>query len=243
MFTFNILLFALFSLLSILRLLKHASHIRAQILSNTDELCYLAAPAIAYLTIVAQVSLTCSQAWGYSWTIVAYVLWWIGLAWTLPLCSFHIIILAKHEIITAEREKASPTMLLPLISVMTLGTTGGLICEHSTAISAAMAVPVIVVGFVAIGYAMFLSLVFYAVLLHKLIAVGLPPSAKLPSLVITVGPMGQFATAIQVLSSAASSRGLFAAYGEGAWLQSSAARSVSAAAVLVALLTLGFGVL
>jgi tellurite resistance protein TehA-like permease len=126
---------------------------------------------------------------------------------------------------------------------MTLGTTGGIVTNYSIGLTASMGVPVIVVGFMCIGYALFLALLYYAFLLHKLLAVGLPPPAKIPSLVIMVGPVGQFATAIQVLSTAANSKGMFASYGQGTWLQGQAASSVSAAATLLALFALGFGVL
>jgi tellurite resistance protein TehA-like permease len=152
--------------------------------------------------------------------------------------SFSVIVLAKRNI-TSDRE-LSPAIFLPLISLMTLGTTGGIICNYSVGITASLAIPVVIVGYLAIGYALFLSLLYYAYIAHKLIAVGPPIPAKIPALVITVGPMGQFATAIQVLSTAANTRGLFGAYHEGVWLQSSAASSVSAAAVLIALLALGF---
>ena len=241
MFVFNIVLFTVFALISLLRLAKFPRHVKMQTLTHEEELSFLGAPAIAYLTLVAQVTLTCSTAWGYGWTVFAYVLWWIGLVWTVTLCSFQVIVLAKRDI-TVDR-KLSPAILLPLISVMTLGTTGGLITNYSVGLGASMAVPVIVTGYMCIGYAFFLSLLYYAFIAHKLIAVGLPPPMKIPSLVITVGPVGQFATAIQVLSTAASTRGMFGSYNQGTWLQASAASSVSAAATLIALLSLGFGFL
>ncbi|CAN9150598.1 unnamed protein product [Alternaria alternata] len=206
MFVFNLVLFTVFTLISLLRLAKFPRHVKTQTLSHEEELSYLGAPAIAYLTLVAQVTLTCSTAWGYNWTVFAYVLWWIGLVWTVTLCSFQVIVLAKRDI-TVDRQ-LSPTILLPLISVMTLGTTGGLIANYSVGLSASMAVPIIVTGYMCIGYAFFLALLYYAFIAHKLIAVGLPPPMKIPSLVITVGPVGQFATAIQTLSSAASTRAL-----------------------------------
>jgi tellurite resistance protein TehA-like permease len=238
LFVFNLVLFTSFSLLSILRLLRYRHHVRSETLSSVEELSYLGAPATAYLTLVAQVSLTCSTAWGYSWTLVAYVLWWIGLIWTVPLTSFTIIILIKRNIATDRT--LSPAIFLPLISVMTLGTTGGIVTNYSVGMTPSLAVPVIVVGYLAIGYAFFLSLLYYAYMAHKLIAVGLPEPAKMPALMIMVGPMGQFATAIQVLSTAANSRGMFGGYAQGTWLQASAASSVSAAAVLIAFLALGF---
>ncbi|KAF2033789.1 C4-dicarboxylate transporter/malic acid transport protein [Setomelanomma holmii] len=238
LFIFNIALFTAFTLISILRASKFRHHVRTQTFSSLEELSYLGAPPTAFLTLVAQVSLTCSTAWGYPWTVVAYVLWWIGLVWTVGLTSFSFVVLAKRNI-TSDRQ-LTPAIFLPLISVMTLGTTAGIVTNYSVGISASMAIPVIVVGYMAIGYAFFLSLMYYAYIAHKLIAVGLPEPGKIPTLVITVGPMGQFATAIQVLSTAASSRGLFGEYNEGTWLKVSAASSVSAAAVLIALLALGF---
>ena len=73
---------------------------------------------------------------------------------------------------------------------MTLGTTGGLICNYSVGISASMAIPIIVVSYMAIGYALFLSLLYYAYIAHKLIAVGTPMPTKIPTMVISVGPLG-----------------------------------------------------
>ncbi|KAH7388648.1 voltage-dependent anion channel [Pyrenochaeta sp. MPI-SDFR-AT-0127] len=249
MFIFNIVLFVFFTLVSIAKHVSqrskgrsaHHSYVKNRILSNLEELSYLGAPAIAYLTLVAQVTLTCSTAWGYSWTIVAYVLWWIGLVWTVTLCSASVILLSKYQI-TSDRE-ISPVIFLPLIGVMTLGTTGGLVTNYSVDMSATLAIPVIIVGYLAIGYALFLSLLYYSYLAHRLLAVGIPEPTKVPTLVVAVGPMGQFATAIQVLSTAASKRGLFGEYQEGTWLQASAASSVSAASVLIALLALGFAFL
>jgi tellurite resistance protein TehA-like permease len=238
LFVFNIAIFALLSLLSIYRLIQHRTHVISQTLNNAEELSYLGAPPTAYLTLVAQISLTCSTSWGFSWTIAAYVFWWIGLVWTVGLTSFTFIVLAKRNI--AEDRTLSPAIFLPLISVMTLGTTGGILVNYSQGMTPGMAIPLIVVAYMAIGYALFLSLMYYAFIAHKLIAVGLPAPAKIPALMITVGPMGQFATAVQVLSTAANTRGLFGAYNEGVWLKSNAASSVSAVAVLLALFTLGF---
>lgn len=238
LFIFNIVIFAIFALLSITRVFTHRRHVSTETLNSVEELSYLGAPPTAYLTLVAQVTLTCSAAWGYPWTVVAYVLWWIGLVWTVTLTSFTVITLVKRNI--THNRALSPSMFLPLISIMTLGTTAGIITNYSVGISPSMAIPVIVVGYMAIGYAFFLSLLYYTYIAHKLIAVGVPAPAKIPAVVITVGPMGQFATAIQVLSTAASSRGLFGAYNQGTWLKSNAASSVSAAATLIALLALGF---
>jgi tellurite resistance protein TehA-like permease len=238
LFVFNIVLFTLLALFSILRLVKHPQHVHTTTFSSAEELSYLGAPAIAYLTLVAQIALTCSTAWGFHWTIAAVVFWWIGVVWTISLVSFTLVVFAKRNIV--QDRTLSPAIFLPLIGIMTLGTAGGIVVNYSVGITPGMAVPIIVVAYMAIGYALFLSIMYYTLFTHRLMVSGLPEPVKIPALVITVGPMGQFATAVQVLSTAASTRGLFGAYHEGVWLQSSAASSVSAAAVLLALLALGF---
>lgn len=241
MFTLNLIIFVLFTLISLVRVAHHSSHIRHQTLTSLEEHSYLGAPLTAYLTLVAQIALTCSTAWGYRWTLTAYALWWIGVILCIGTCSSHFVILIKGTMTTDAQ--MTPAIFLPLISVMTLGTTGGLVCNYSADMTPSLAIPVIVVGYMALGYALFLSLMYYAFLAHKLLAVGLPEPRKIPALVITVGPTGQFATAIQVLSSAADARGLFGGYEKGTWLKAGPASSVGAAAVLIALLALGFAVL
>lgn len=241
MFVFNLVLFTVFAILAIARLFKFPRHVKSESLNQLEEISYQGAPAIAYLTLVAQVSLTCSTAWGFRLTVLAYVLWWIALVWTVTLCSASFIVLAKRSI--TDDRSLSPAIFLPLISVMTLGTTGGIVTRYSVGMSARLAIPIIVTGFMAIGYAFFLSLLYYAIYAHRLLAVGPPMKAKLPSLCVTIGPLGQFATAIQLLSTAANTRGLFGSYNRGTWLTASSASSVSAASELIALLIVGFGFL
>ncbi|XPS74886.1 hypothetical protein M3J09_006998 [Ascochyta lentis] len=241
MFVFNLVLFVVFSLLAITRLFTFPRHVKSESLNSVEEISYQGAPAIAYLTLVAQVSLTCSTAWGFRLTVLAYVLWWIGLVWCVTLCSTCVIVLAKRSI--TDDRSLSPAIFLPLIAVMTLGTTGGIITRYSVGLSARLAIPIIVTSYMVIGYAFFLSLLYYAIYAHRLLAVGPPMKAKLPSLCITVGPLGQFATSIQLLSTAANTRGLFGSYNQGTWLTASSASSVSAASELIALMVVGFGFL
>jgi hypothetical protein len=49
--------------------------VKSESMNKVEEMSYLAAPSIAYLTLVSQVALTCSTAWGYGLTVFAYVLW------------------------------------------------------------------------------------------------------------------------------------------------------------------------
>lgn len=241
MFIWNLLLFLSFVVLGLLRLATFTTHVRHKMASTLDELCYNGAPAIAYFTLVAQVSLTCSQAWGHGFTILAYVLWWIGVAMAVCVCSGTMVMLSKRRI-TSDRE-ISPVVFLPLISVMTAGTTGGIVVNYSSGISARLAVPVIVVSFLCLGYAFFLAQMIYSIYLHRLFTEGPAKGPMLASLVVTVGPLGQFATGLQLLGTAASGRDMFAGYAKGTFLTASAASSVAATCTLLALLVVGFAFL
>lgn len=90
---------------------------------------------------------------------MAYVLWWVGVPWTVGVTSVTVVLLVEKNV--ADDRSVTPVVFLPLISVMTLGTTAGLLCEYGVGITARMAVPVLVTGYVAVGYALFLSLVYY----------------------------------------------------------------------------------
>ena len=105
-----------------------------------------------------------------------------------------LIVFAKRNIV--EERSLSPSAFLPAISMKTPGTTSDIVANYSVGISAAMAVHVIVTEHIVIRFEFFRALMYCAFFLHKLLAVGLPPLAKVPALVIIVVPMGQFATAI-----------------------------------------------
>jgi tellurite resistance protein TehA-like permease len=133
MFVWNLVLFCAFTLLGIIRLVKYPRRVKSESINTLEEISYLGAPVIAYLTLVAQVSLTCSTAWGHSMTVFAYVLWWIGLFWSVLLCSASVVVLSKRSI--SDARSMSPAVFLPLIAVMTQATTSGILVNYSYQIS------------------------------------------------------------------------------------------------------------
>lgn len=75
MFVWNLVLFVAFTLIALTHLFLYPRHVKSESIKKVEEMSYLAAPSIAYLTLVSQVALTCSTAWGYGLTVFAYVLW------------------------------------------------------------------------------------------------------------------------------------------------------------------------
>lgn len=102
---------------------------------------------------------------------------------------------------------------------------------NSFGIEPRLSVPVIIVSFLLLGRAFFLALLYYAVFLHRLMAEGHSAGPRMATIVMTVGPLGQFATAIQLLGTVASEEGAFGGYGKDTFLTDQAASSVAAVCV------------
>jgi len=178
----DLVLFVVFSFIFLLRLVLYRSAAVSEIFENVREITYLGAPAIAFLTLVAQVALTCSNSWGHGFTILAYVLWSIGMAWIVTVCTTLYISAAKLSII---KDATMPTaVFLPLVGVMTAATVGGLMANYAYEISGRLAMPVIIVSYMCVGYGVLVSLLAYASYLHKLMITGWPPADEIPGLIL-----------------------------------------------------------
>ena len=240
-FIVDFILFIVFSIIFLIRFAWFKREAYHEIVNSVPDLALLACWPIAWMTIVAFVSLTVSQArWGgHSFTIVAYVMWWFAAAWIMSTLLFVLICLVnRHKI--AERE-LPPTIFLPAVGVSTLATVGGLVSSFSHALSARLAVPVIVFAFCAVGVGIILAIFLYTYLLHRLLVRGWPPPSEMPNLFLFVGPMGQSAAALQLLGSAADTYGRFGGYGKGTFLTATAAMSLDVACILLGLLLTGMG--
>ncbi|KAK5069925.1 hypothetical protein LTR64_007893 [Lithohypha guttulata] len=240
-FMIDFLIFIVFSLTMLTRFALYTRQAYWEITDNVQQLAQMACWTIAWLTLAALVNLIVSQAgWGgHAFTIVGYVMWWFGAAWSILTLLFVFIIVIRRQKGEAEGGQLPPMILLPIVSIATTATTGGLIACYSAGISARMAVPVIIVSFLYVGIGMFMATFLYTLLLHKLLTTGFPAPMQIASMFLFVGPMGQSAAALQLLASAASTYGRFGGYSQGIFLQASAATPLNAACVLLALLLTG----
>jgi tellurite resistance protein TehA-like permease len=110
-------------------------------------------------------ALTCSTAWGHGLTILAYVLWWIGMSWIVTVCTTLYISSAKLRLVS---NRTLPSIIfLPLVGVMTAATVGGIIANSANEISPRFAVPMIIVSFLCIGYGTLVALMVCAFYLFK----------------------------------------------------------------------------
>ena len=75
---------------------------------------------------------------------------------------------------------------LPAVGVATVALVGGQIVTYAYDISPRLAVPVIIVGYLLDGLAIWLSIILYGIFFQRLIARGWPEPAKRPTLMMLV---------------------------------------------------------
>ncbi|RDW75958.1 hypothetical protein BP5796_06779 [Coleophoma crateriformis] len=238
----DVVLFVIFSFFMAARLLFFRRSALHSIGGDIEQLCFTACWPIAWLTISAGTGLVVSQAsWaGYRWTVVAYAFWWVGAAWVFVTGLIVYMTLFRKNLLSLHN--ATPALMLPAVGVATAASTGGVMINYSSGITATLQVPVIIVGYLLLGQGLFLSLVLYTIFLLRLFTEGFVAAEKMPSLILLLGPVGQGATALLVLSSAADTAGAFAHYHEGTFLQANAASALAVASTMLSLLLFGFGV-
>ncbi|BFZ61645.1 hypothetical protein YB2330_002718 [Saitoella coloradoensis] len=213
------------------------------LLTDSQETPYLSAAVIGYTTIVAMVGLVCAEAWGHSWGIVAYVLWWIAVFFTIVECvAIPYIIIRWHSDATKElTNQITPVLFLIPIAPLTTAAVGGALCLSANW-TTRMQVPVIIFSFQMLGLGLLLALALDAIYLGRLFNNRMPPQNKAPMSVIVIGPLGQASFAFLNLGIAVS-RGAFAGYNKGTFLVQGVQEAVFATCVLTALCLLGFSIL
>ncbi|KIY00852.1 uncharacterized protein Z520_03518 [Fonsecaea multimorphosa CBS 102226] len=240
-FTIDLVLYIFFSVICILHFVMYRQRAYNELVDNVLDLCLFPCWSIAFMTLVSFVTLTVSEApWGgHRFTIVACVMWWIAATWSFGMLLFVFSILIQQHTIL---DRQLPTLIIiPAVGVATLAAVGGVFACFAHEVSAGLAVPVIIMSLCAVGAGIFLGLILYTYLLHQLLAKGWPAPPMTATLFILVGPMGQSAAALQLLGAAASTHGHFGSYDRGVFLTASAAGSLQATCIFLALLMTGLG--
>lgn len=155
-------------------------------LSDPDELATYAIPPIALMTIGALTITQVSEGpWGgYAFTLVGYVIWWIGVVWVFVTCVVVLTVLF-YTGNQADRDM-TPVLFMAPVGMATAASEAGLITIYGFDMSSRLAVPQIIVGYFASGVAMFMAILLYTVYFHRLLAAGWPAPPKRAGLFILV---------------------------------------------------------
>lgn len=240
-FTLDLVLYIIFSTLFILHFLLYRRRAFNELIASVPDLCFLPCWSIAWMTLVAFVSLTVSNAkWGgHAFTILAVVMWWIVAVWIFLMLFFCFVTLIRHHTILDHHLPAA--IIIPAVGVATLAAVGGLLTTEAYDLSPRLAVPIIITSFCANGVGVILAVILYTFLFHQLLAKGWPPALQTPTIFILIGPTGQCAAALQLLGAAADTHKRFAEYNSGIFLTAQAAQPLHMACILLALLLTGLG--
>lgn len=236
----DLIIFILCSTLMSLRFLKHRKAAWNEITSDVNELCFMSCFPIAWMTLTILTSAIVSNAYwgGHAFTLVAYVMWWVAVAWVMFFALGIYILLALKPL--TEARELSLAIILPAVATSTAAVEGGLLSVYSKDISARLAVPVIILSFMLVGIGFFVALAIFALFLQRLLVNGWFDPIKRPTLCILLGPAGQSAAALLALGTASTTH--FADYGKGTFLRQEAASTLNGACVLFALMMFGLGV-
>lgn len=85
LYVLNLVLFIVFTSIYIIRIFMFPRKVKDSLVTDIDELSLSGCAPVAFLTLAAQTCLVVSQAYwgGHAFTMVAYVMWWIGVAWAV----------------------------------------------------------------------------------------------------------------------------------------------------------------
>ena len=195
-------------------------------LRDPTELGSYAIPPIALMIMAALTASRVSTAYrgGHAFTVVAYVLWWIGVAWVF-LTALVVLTVLFYTGNQADRVM-TPVLFMAPVGLATAGTEAGFITMFSEGMSSRMAVPMLIVGYFTIGVALFMVIILYTMYFHRLLSAGWSSPMERPALFILlrledlmvlkitdifqIGPCGQLSTAFQLLGESASAYMRFA---------------------------------
>ena len=203
MYLIQITVFVIACSMTILRWTLYPEGAQRKAASSLDEIAFLGAAPIAFLTLAALTGIIVSNAsWGgHAWSLVAYVMWWIGIMWMLVTCKFNgpLILVTMFTKSTGvgvcitlfrtnfvDDRSITPSPFLPAVGVATAATVGGQIINYAYDISPRLAVPVVIVAYLLGGLAIWLSIILYGIFFHRLLACGWPEPAARPSLMMLV---------------------------------------------------------
>lgn len=185
LFGIELVLFIVFLGIIAARWILYPKSALLRLLSDQQELSAYATIPITLLTVSALVASQISTAWGgYPFTIVAYVLWWIGMAMIMLSSVTVINILAYSP--QHVGKVMMPALFMPIVGVATAAVEAASVSSNAYQLSTTLAVPMIVMGYFLLGLSTWMAIILYTVFLYRLLTHGWPDSPGIAGLAILV---------------------------------------------------------
>jgi C4-dicarboxylate transporter/malic acid transport protein len=181
-YIFDLVLFTLITCAMIYRFYRKPSRLKDS-LTHPSEGLFFATAFLSLASIIGGINLYGVPETG-SWLVVVYrILFWIYFAVT-----FLIAVGQYYRLFTSPKlqlEQMTPAWDLPIFPFMLSGTIASI---GASSQPTSQAVPMIVAGLTAQGLGMMVSLMMYAMYVHRMIEWGFPAPAGRPAMFIAVGP-------------------------------------------------------
>lgn len=185
----NLGLFGLFFTMFVLRFIKYPDQFW-RMLYHPGQSAFLGCLPMGYTTLINMVH----YIWGHKAWVPVYVLWWISVISSL-LCVWGVVfVMFSSQKRTIETLNA--TILLPVVTVVVSGATGGLI---ASAQPAGLQPSTLIVSFLIWANGQAVGLSFIAIYMYRLLVSNLHPRMITFSVLLPIGPLGQGAFGIQCI--------------------------------------------
>lgn len=207
-------LLVLFCFTYLLRIVLYPWSVARILRASILETACLSAVSTAYTAVITMAMLVLVPAWGPTWSIIVYVLWWINAALAVS-----ILILIHYFHIRIQppgRPTLSPTILLPPLAALTAAVGGGTLCVYGR-INERLQVPVIIVSYLITGAGFPLAFATVKIIRSRLYDRYFASPDVIHEEAILCGPFAQGASAMMLLGEAVKN-GAFAKYNEGSFL-------------------------
>jgi tellurite resistance protein TehA-like permease len=243
LFVLELILYIVFASIYFLRWTVYRRSTFTSTYLDPEQIALQACPAISWLTITILVHLVCSESWGYGFAILAFVMWWIALIWLTLICATLFLSLIKNPSFDVTDRFLPTAVFIPIVGMFTVANAAGVITTNPSYLSRSLSIPLIVLGFIIVGFSIGLSIVMYSVYSHRLMIGGWPAALKIPSMILTIGACGQGASALLNLGNAAVRHFDAQTSHDNAWLfNKQSAGIIHVLCAIGALLLLGFAI-
>lgn len=194
-FAFDLLLFGLFTLISIMRYVRWPALLRV-LLRHPSQSMFIGAYSMALSTIVNLCTMILVPAWGHSFLMFTWALWWLNAAMAIVMSiALPTLQFTRHS---HTLETVTGVLLLPIVTLVVGAATGATVAEQ---LAPAHARLTLIVSYMMWGSGFLSALMCITLFYARLIIHKIPPAALIVTIFLPLGPFGQGSFGLLKMSS------------------------------------------
>ena len=192
-FGINIIIFVALLLMSISRYLIYPGLFKLLLIHPMN--LYISTFVMGFHTIITMIVNSLAPKYGYTFTSLAYVFWWISVVLSILSCvGIPFIQMTRQNI---DHQQILATFLLPVVTCIVCSSTGGAVAAFLPVDQSQIC---ITVSYILLGFGLPLSIIVLSSYYNRLLVYKIPTSAAIMTTFLPIGPFGQGAYSIIKLS-------------------------------------------